>query len=415
MNINWKHQALLGLRVEKNTTKSHPTCAGLRLRLYANGRKVWEWNRTAKKRRLRTTLGQFPTMGMAVAEERARELNAEFDLGFDPLAKPEPLPEPAPREKVEETWTLYIRDCIRRRRKSVHVRDLAGRKYLVAMLGMKSIREVTTADIQQVVDAPLSSQWKGCTGGAVRSNAILKICKTFFRFCVKREIDGIQRNPADAIDPIPTASIQGSRPKRWLSMRELALIVLAGRELDRRNGGKTAWADILTLLVMNGCRKGEVFEAFGDEWDRSRRSWVIGASRYKTSAECILPLGPTSAAIMDRRAERGAYIIPNQPGVRTGAYVYFRDKITAIMEEIGGEPIEHWSFHDIRYGFRTNIRDLGITDKEGAEDIIHPSPSQDIADRYDLARLKRMGEALTKWDWRVNEEIAIVMGSAIQA
>ena len=86
MIINWKHQTLVGLRVEKDTTKSHPTCDGLRLRLYASGRKVWEWNRTAKRRRIKTTLGQFPAMGMAVAEERARELNAQFDLGFDPLA-----------------------------------------------------------------------------------------------------------------------------------------------------------------------------------------------------------------------------------------------------------------------------------------------------------------------------------------
>lgn len=285
--IIWKHQNLLGYRFPKDKVEAHPTCAGLRMRFYPNGNRVWQWSRSANKHRLKTTLGRFPAMGMAVAEERARELNREFDLGINPLAKRASDFEPAIRPTVEDAWVNYIADCVRRNRKSVHIRDLAGRRYLVAILGEKCIGDFTTADVETVVNAPLASPWKGRTGGAVRSNAILKICKTFFRFCVKREVDGIQRNPADAIDPIPSASIKGCRPKRWLSMRELALVILAARELDRLNGGKTAWADIITLLVMNGCRKGEVFDAFGDEWDRERKLWVISPERYKTSAESV--------------------------------------------------------------------------------------------------------------------------------
>lgn len=413
--INWKHRSLLGLKVESDRTFTHPTCAGLRLRVYPNGKKVWLWKRGLRKRSLSTKLGQFPAMPMAVAEDRARELNDKLALGLDPLAKPDPGPPPVERMTVAEAWTLYIADCIRRNRKSVHIRDLAGKKWIVDVIGDRFVRDVSTADVQVAVDAPLRSKWKGRTGGAVRSNGVLKICKTFFRFCVKREWDGIQRNPADAIDPIPAASIKGSRPKRRLSIRELALIILAAREFDRRNGGKTTWGDTMTLLVMNGCRKSEVFDAFGDEWNHKLRLWVIGPDRYKTSAECVLPVGPTTAGIFDRRAIPGAYVIPSQSGVRTGAYVFFRDKLWRIMEELHGQPVAKWTFHDIRHGFRTNIRKERLASKEVAEKIIHPSPSTDDDERYDDDWLDEMREALAKWDARVNREIMSITPLSVAA
>lgn len=118
---------------------------------------------------------------------------------------------------------------------------------------------------------------------------------------------------------------------------------------------------------------------------------------------------------MDRRAAKGAYVIPSQSGVRTGAYVFFRDKLTLIMEEIGGETIPHWSFHDIRYGFRTNIRKERIAGKELAEKIIHPSPSTDIDELYDVDWLDEMRAALTKWDARVHEEIRAALGLMVAA
>lgn len=407
--INWKsEQSLKGINVEREKAFAHPTCDGLLLRVYPNGTKVWRWKRALNNKPLNDTLGKFPAMGIAVAIDRARELNVAVDQGFDPLAKAGSIPQPAKRVTIDEAWTTYMADCVRRNRKSVHIRDLTGKKWIVGAIGTKFVADVTEEDVQRVVDGPLNSPSKGRTGGAVRSNGVLKICKTFGKFCKKRKIDGVRDNPAENIDPIPSASITGVRAKRRLSLRELALVILAARELDRRNGGTTAWADIMTLLVMNGCRKGEVFDALGDEWKGNLGLWVIGPERYKTSAECVLPVSTTSAEILSRRAETGSYIIPSQSGVRTGAYVYFRDKLWRIMEEIAGYAIPHWTFHDIRHGFRTNIRKERIASKEVAEKIIHPSPSTDIDELYDDDWLEEMREALTKWEDRVNREVAAV-------
>lgn len=103
MSISWKHQSLLGMCVEREKVFTHPTCAGLRLRIYPNGKKVWQWKRTLNKRPLWATLGQFPAMGMALADDRAREMNDKIDLGLDPLAKPEIAPIQIKRMPLPET------------------------------------------------------------------------------------------------------------------------------------------------------------------------------------------------------------------------------------------------------------------------------------------------------------------------
>lgn len=318
---------------------------------------------------------------------------------------------------VSAAWGNYIKDCRRRGNKegATVKRDLAGRQDLIEPWGEKFLSDVTTDDIRAAISAPLErakDNATAITGGAVRSNHILSIAKTFFKFCLENGYDDLSRNPASPIRAIKV--IKGSKPKRVLTVRELALLVMAARELNRRTGGKTTWGDIVSLLVLNGNRKSEVFEATGEEWDRVGKIWRIGGARYKTSVECILPVGPTSTAIFDRRAISGEFVVPAQSGVRTGQDRHICDKLTGIMTEIGGEPVERWSFHCVRYGFRSNIRKEKMADSELAERIIHPKAGGDIAVHYDPDWLDEMREALEAWDDRIATEIASITAERIR-
>lgn len=414
MTVIWRHRSLVGLTVEKEIEYPHPTVQGLRLRIYPNGRKTWLYQRMMDGRRHKRTLGRFPAVSMVHAEQLANQANSALERGEDPFPEvvAESLSE-AVRMTVAEGWERYVEDMVRRGNKSVYERNLLGQKDIVEPLGKKNLSNVTTDDVRKAVNRPIERcadlnakrSSVATTGGVVASNHVLRTCKTFFKFCLENGYDRMERNPALPIRVI--TNIKGRKRKRVLSVREMALLIMAGREFDRRRADKTTWGDIFAVLVLNGNRKGEVFGAFGHEWNRTARIWQIGAERYKTNIDAILPVGPTTAAIMDRRARDDGYVFPSQTGVRTGQDRHICDEITKIMEEIGGKPVERWSMHSTRYGFRSGIRKAKIADSELAERIIHPKAADGLVE-YDPDWFDEIRQALVEWDALIQSEISAI-------
>ena len=418
MTIVWKHRNLVGITVDKETEYPHPTAQGLRLRVYPNGRKTWVFQRMMDGRRHKKTLGRFPALSMVQAELCANVANAALDIGEDPFPVAVEKEPERTRMTVAEGWDRYVEDMVRRNNKSVHARDLLGKKDIVAPLGGKNLADVTTDDVRDAINRPIERAKAGGkragianTGGVVTSNHVLRACKTFFKFCLDSGYDGMQRNPALAIRAI--TSIKGKRRKRILTVRELALLIVAARELDRRRSHRTTWGDIISVLVLNGNRKSEVYSAFSHEWNSDLCVWHIGGERYKTGVDAVLPVGPTTAGIFDRRATAKGYVFPSQTGVRTGQDRHVCDQLTEIMEEIGGEPIERWSMHSTRYGFRSGIRKTKIADSELAEKIIHPKAADDAVE-YDPDWQDEMRAALEAWDALIQAEIASITAERIK-
>ncbi|MGX7925644.1 tyrosine-type recombinase/integrase [Tsuneonella sp. HG094] len=430
--LKWNHKSILGHKVQVETSERHPTVEGLRLRLYPTGKKSWQWARMVDGKPYRKALGRFPAIGLPEAQALAEELNSKAEMGLDPLAEPEPEEGPK-RATFQDAWDRYHADCERRGVATTRLRQRQAERYLLPTLGPKFLRDITPDDVRAVSNLPRLQNKNG--KGTAASNKVLDLLKTVLKFALDNGYDDLVRNMALPVKPLPLIS----EPPRVLTMRETALLIMAAREYDRRNAekvrsrlakhptevigfknsksaGHTCWADVMTILVMNGNRKAEVYEAMGDEWDSVAKVWRIRAERYKTRVECTLPVGPTSAAIFDRRAEKGKWIIPAQTGIRKGSGDQpLIEILRAIMEEMGGEPIQVWTPHAIRYGFRSNIVDECGVDSEVAERIIHPHRKGSRDQHYHPNRFGKMKEALVLWDARVNEEIRAVMGLTLTA
>lgn len=416
MSIIWKHKNILGLTVEKETEFPHPSVEGLRLRAYPNGRKSFVWQRQLDGKRRKKTLGRFPALKLAVAESMCSELNDAIDTGDLPQVF-EPKSEPTiKRTTVTAAWALYIADMERRGCRTVELTEQRGIKDILPVIGAKFVNDVTPDDIREIVQRPIERNKgkpnsRARTGGGSLSNMMVTQCRMFFRFCLENGYDNLLRNPALAVKKM--RHLTGRRKRRVMTMREMALAILAAREFDREKGGETCWADIITLICMNGNRKTEVKEAAACEWDRKERVWRISPERYKTDVEAVLPVGPTSAAIFEKHCRRNGFLIPYQTGVRTGQDTHVRNRLWALMEEISGEKIEEWWFHSLRYGFRANIRKAKIADSELAERIIHPCRSDEMSSHYDPEWQDEMREALAAWDAHLNAEIKTVLAERL--
>lgn len=410
MTIKWNHNSLLKLASAGDELHRHPTIAGLGLRVRLD-KLTWVWRRSRHGKVYKTKLGKFPAFRISDAEEWATELNTKLECEGNPLEIPEPAPA---RLTVAEAWDDYIEDRTRAGKRTVGELDQMGKLDIVALIGNQHLGDVTVNDIQRIVKRPIE-RGIGCTKGRVRSNCLLRVTRTFFRWCIRRRLDGLLWNPAGALDFIDDS--EGRKEKRILSVREMALLILASREIDRQSPTPSYWTEVMTIAVMNGNRKTEIIEACREEWDHRERVWRLPASRYKTKRGHPLPVGPASAAAFERLVkvtQPTPFLIPSSRGIRTGNDRYALEKLRSVMEEIGGAPVPRWTMHAIRYGFRSHIRKSKIADSELAERLIHPKAKAAMDQYYDPDYFAEMREALTAWDKLIQDEIAQIVGQRMR-
>ncbi|MFZ1742421.1 MAG: integrase family protein [Pontixanthobacter sp.] len=411
--MNWSHKSLRGLKPTKETCYSHDI-AGLRLRVYptATGwKRLWDFRRTSKGVRYAGSIGTFPEITIAEAQEMALEINRRISFGENPFA-------PALEKYMltaGQAWNDYLSDSYRQG-KAMSGTEGIGKLDILPIIGDKALVDVTSGDIRLVVSGPLERCKDREGKGLARSNGVLTTTKAFLNWCLDQEGDGYEEfrfNPARGVKKVRAIPLK----KHILTIHEMAQIILAARRFDadrskpskdgRASNQPTNWSDIVTLLCLLGSRRGELFDMPKREWNSREQIWALPAKRYKTLRDHTLPVGPKAAAIFDRLSGEGisSFMIPPQLGVRRGNCTKALNQIKAQLSE----EIPCWTLHSLRYGFRSNIRKEGIADRVLAEQLIHPKAIGEFSEHYDPSCPIEMREALTKWEERLDEEITAVL------
>lgn len=416
--ISWNDKFLSGMSVEREEIFIHPKTDGLRLRATPNRgrtRLVWQYRRMNSGKLVIRTLGTFPEIGIAEARERATDANANILRGEAPFPEVVPV---VTAMTVGQAWDRYAEDREERGTEFDYAVSIA-KKDILPIIGGVALVAVTPDEIREVMRQPLLRR-HGASGNVASANYTLKLCKRFFAWAVRNRLDGCVWSPAGAVDPL----VQSVFVERHsLDVSEMALAILAAREFDRERGN-TSWADIITLLCLLGNRKKEVMYMPVSEWDSANQIWLIQAMRYKTKRVCALPVGPWAARIFDRLAasakgRNSRFMIPTQISVRNGnEHIVLADilnRMTRIAGELGrNKHCPRWTMHSTRYGVRSEIVNLGITDETMAERIIHPKAKPDMSRRYHKGFEPHMRDALTRWEQRLEEEIAAMSAARLK-
>ena len=369
---------------------SDTRASGLRLIIQPSGAKSWAMRfRRPDGRTAKLTLGPVdfsnkeasdePVLGGPLTLRQARQLAAKIDRerarGIDVIeeTKATKLRKRAEvEERTENTFGVAVREFFADHKTKWHTRPRRWRGE-AAMLGLRWSRDADpAASAPQVIKGGLADIWGdkplasldshdihaivdearklGIPGLGKRNNGVSEsrgrkmhaALNIFFRWALRQR--RLTVNPCSGVwHPGPPPARD-----RVLSDQEIRAFWLATDAVGQ------PFASALKLLVLSGCRLGEVAGMRRDEL-AANGIWTISGTRTKNHRQHIVPLPPMAQEI-----------IANAPRVE-GSYVFTTTGTSSVSgwskckreldEQMGAPP---WRLHDLRRTCASGMQRLGV-------------------------------------------------------
>ncbi|PAY09529.1 integrase, partial [Bradyrhizobium sp. UFLA03-84] len=153
-------------------------------------------------------------------------------------------------------------------------------------------------------------------------------------------------------------------------------------------------------------RRDEVGSAQWAELDTGSGLWTLPATRTKNHREHVLPLVPAALALLPPRRDGRDFLFgdgPRRSGDPPRGFSGWSKSKTALDARIAealGEPLPHWTVHDLRRSASTVMADqLGVLPHIVEAILNHVSGHRaGVAGVYNRARYaSEMREALQRW------------------
>ena len=164
-----------------------------------------------------------------------------------------------------------------------------------------------------------------------------------------------------------------------------------------------SYGRIIKLLVLTGCRRGEVGGMAWSEIDSEREVWTIPSARSKNHRKHELPIMPLMAAILadvPRMATRDQLF-----GSRGAGFSHWAVSKSLLDERSG---VTGWTVHDIRRTVATGMANLGVQPHVVEAVLNHFSGHRaGVAGTYNRSGYEReVKTALAQWHDHVRSIVA---------
>ncbi|NGQ93091.1 integrase arm-type DNA-binding domain-containing protein [Rhodobacter sp. HX-7-19] len=174
-------------------------CTGLYLVVQPTGKKSWQVRYRHGGVHRRMTLAAFPTLSLADARARARDVMAAASEGRDPAAevKAAKAPKVPKAEDNRNKIETLIGQFAKRHLKGLKSGDVVKReldRFVVKDWGDRDIHSITKRDVIDLLDGIADS------GRVVTANRIRAYLNKFLNWCVERDI--LPMSPATGVKPV---------------------------------------------------------------------------------------------------------------------------------------------------------------------------------------------------------------------
>ena len=348
--------------------------AGLGVRVRPSGHRSFVWHGHADGQAVRKTIG---TAALMMVEDARRECIAlQSGAGHaDAAAERDRSNIPLFRDFALREWRTTSRDRMgTSRRKFV---DRMLNKQFLPAFGALRLDRIRRLDVERWFDA----YSRTAPGGA---NLALQLLRQILNAAV--DAGTIAANPAAGIRRNP-------RPKltRFLSAEEIERLHRALDRLVDERSSRRQQADIIRLLLLTGCRKGEVVKLRWSEVDGD----VLSLAKTKTGPRTVW-LSAAARTILDRQPRTGSpYVFPSP---RAPARPCTRDVELwrRARKEAGIEDVR---VHDLRHTVASQAVARGVALSTVAKILGHANPTMTlryahIGDRDIEAAAERIGKTI---------------------
>ena len=342
----------------------------------------------------RRAIGEYPSLSLEKARERARRWRDLVGQGIDPKAEEERLKRIELR-KHQTTFAAVAEDYLERhvkgqRRASDSEREI--RKELIAPLGERPIASITREDVVLLVDSVARKP------APYLAHIVLGHARSLFNWAINRGTYGLETSPCDRVKP--AALIGPKQPRqRVLSDAELAALWHGSEELGY------PFDPLYQLLVLTGARKSEVAGARWGEFNLPKKIWTVPPERFKSNASHLVPLSDAAVSIIEAlpRFTKGDHLFTTTYGEKPiSGFSKGKDRLDKLMVEQLGSTPSPWVIHDIRRTVRTRLASLRIPDLVAEMVIGHGRKGlQRVYDQHTYEA--EMREALELWAARLRD------------
>ena len=279
---------------------------GFGLRVTAAGAKAFVltyWNAEGRQRRY--TIGTYPLpYSVEAARKKAGQLKRQIHNGQDPLEK-RTATRTAPT--VADLCDRYIEDHLPRKRPASQAEDKSMiARVLKPKLGARKVAAVTHAEVDKLHRDLKTTPY--------RANRVLALVSKMFNLAIRW--DWRPDNPAQGVERYSEAKrvryLTADELKRLTAALETYPNQRAGEVRERRghnvkpetvaNARRNAQTacDVVRLLLLTGCRRGEALGATWDQLNLESGVWTKPGATTKQKTAHIAPLGEAAVALLKR-------------------------------------------------------------------------------------------------------------------
>ena len=310
--------------------------AGFGVRVHATGRKLYIVQSRGPAGLKRVTLGP---VGHTTIEERRREAAAVIDRikrGDDPMP-PEPAPEPTVADLAARS--VSVRFGVKCKPATAKAYKMALDRHVLPALGAMPLAEVGPKEV-----AALHHRMRDMPSMANRAVWVLS---RLFVLAETWEMVPPGGNPCRHVRYYREKSRE-----RFLTPEEFRRLGAALRRFEARGPTQASAVAALRLLMLTGCRTGEILTLRWDDVDRT--GGVLRLRDGKTGPRMVPLTGPV-LAVLDgiERMEGVSWVIRSKSDARlTGLFSHWQQ----IRMDVGLDDVR---VHDLRHSYASRALALG--------------------------------------------------------
>ena len=377
-----------------------PDGLGLRLVVTAAGRKHFEFKTATGGTERTVRLGQYPAMSIEAARTEAGRLRQLAKDGQNPV-QVKKVERIRNRVRSATTFQAVAEELLAGKKKNVstvYFKKISGgiRANLLPLLGPLPIQDI---------DAPILRE----ALRRIEARGALEMLGNVRRWA--GEVFDLAKANGQFSGDNPAQALLKNVFKKHESenMRALAWVDVPGfmKGLDAMEAApSTVFA--IKLLILTGCRPGEVRGARWEEFDFERARWTIPAARMKMGNAHSVPLSRQAMTVLDGlkslTCER-EYLFPSRPGSKVK--VISDMAVLKAVKRAAGKDIHA---HGFRALFSTHVAESGKW-SDNVKEAALAHGKRGIEGVYD--RATHYSERTKLMQWWADEIDAAVKGADV--